>query len=90
MSYDLHIEGSDTTVAGVRFMTFGDYARPQGVQGIQKMVNLFLKCLCTPKGSDLSDKKDGFNSSGGCGRPDTPDQYQQRVTRRRTFVQCGD
>lgn len=60
MSYDLHIEGlPEAEVKGSRFLSFGDYPRVQGVQGIQKLVDHFLKCLCTPKGTHLSDKNYG-------------------------------
>lgn len=59
MGYDLHIEGLTGTAHGIRFLSFGSYDKIQGVQGIQKLVNQFLKCLCTPKGTDLSDKNYG-------------------------------
>lgn len=60
MSYDIHIEGlPEAEVKGPRFMAFGNYPRVQGVQGIQKLVDHFLKCLCTPKGSSLSNKNYG-------------------------------
>lgn len=56
MTYDLHIEAlASGSATGSKVFTFGDYKTPQGVQGIQKLVNRFLKCLCTPKGTDLSD-----------------------------------
>lgn len=56
MTYDLHIEGvPPEEVRGSRCFTFGDYRSPVGVQGIQKLVDRYLKCLCTPKGTDLSD-----------------------------------
>lgn len=56
MTYDLHIEGvPPDEVRGSRCFTFGNYRSPLGVQGIQKLVDRYLKCLCTPKGTDLGD-----------------------------------
>lgn len=56
MSYDIHIEGvpQDEVTRG-QCLTFGKYARSLGIQGIQKMVNRFTKCMMTPIGTDLSD-----------------------------------
>jgi len=56
MSYDIHIEGVAVGITeGFKFVTFGPYPTPIAVQGMQKMVDRFLKCLCTPKGSDITD-----------------------------------
>jgi hypothetical protein len=58
--YDVHIETlNEDQVAGVKFLTFGDYKKSLGVKGFQKMVNRFIKCLMTPLGTDLSDKEYG-------------------------------
>ena len=42
-------------------MTFGDYAQPVAIKGIQKLVNRFLKCLLTPLGTDIGDAEYGTN-----------------------------
>ena len=57
MPYDIHIEGiSDSSLAdGPRVITFGNYRRHIGVQGVHKLISRFLKCFMTPLGSDLSD-----------------------------------
>ena len=55
MPFDIHIEGvPQGEVRGSRFLTFGDYDRTLAVQGPQKMVDRYLICLCTPKGTDIS------------------------------------
>ena len=60
MAFDIHIEGvPEGEVKGTRFLTFGNYERTLAVQGVQKMVNRYLKCLCTPKGTDISDSEYG-------------------------------
>jgi phage baseplate assembly protein W len=60
MSYDIHYEGlPEDDIRGARFLSFGPYDRTLAVQGIQKMVNRFLKCLCTPVGTDISDPEYG-------------------------------
>lgn len=62
MSFDIHIEGvPQGEIKGSRFLTFGNYDRTLAVRGIQKMVNRYLKCLCTPKGTDISDSEYGTN-----------------------------
>jgi len=57
MPYDLYIEGiSDVTLAnGPRVLTFGNYPRHIGIQGIYKLVVRFIKCFLTPRGSDPAD-----------------------------------
>ena len=60
MSYDIHIEGVEVSeIKGSRFMSFGPYPTPWGVKGLQKMINRYVKCLCTPKGTDISDRDYG-------------------------------
>lgn len=60
MSYDIHIEGlPEELVQGLGFVTFGDYATPQKVDGIYKVINRFLKCFLTPRGSDPADTEYG-------------------------------
>lgn len=60
MAYDIHYEGlAPELTKGSRFLSFGDYEKSLGVQGVQKMVNRYVKCLLTPIGTDLSDKDYG-------------------------------
>lgn len=60
MSFDIHFEGIGPLLpASPRFLTFGDYPRTLAVRGVQKMVNKFIKCLCTPVGTDLGDRAYG-------------------------------
>ena len=60
MPYDIHIEGvAAADVTGIRFLTFGNSGDPVAVRGIQKMVDRYLKCILTPRGSDISDKDYG-------------------------------
>ncbi len=60
MAFDIHFEGVPRAdLQGSRFLTFGPYPRTVGVQGVQKMVNRYLKCLCTPIGTDISDPEYG-------------------------------
>ena len=61
MAYDVHIEGlpADQTL-NEKFLWFGDYdVQILAVQGIQKMVDRFLKCIMTPAGTDISDREYG-------------------------------
>lgn len=58
--YDIHFEAASVEDRDKGYIiSFGDYARVIGVSGIQKMVNRFLKCLLTPAGSDISDRRYG-------------------------------
>jgi len=60
MPYDIHIEGVEISeIKGAQFLTFGPYPTPWGVKGLQKMVDRYVKCLCTPKGTDISDRNYG-------------------------------
>lgn len=60
MSYDIHIESLPSGKSqGYKFLTFGAYPQHLGVKGIQKMVDRFIKCFFTPKGSDISDSEYG-------------------------------
>lgn len=56
MSYDIHyqIVDPDVQVVENKLFTFA-FTSAVAVQGPQKLVNRWLKCLLTPKGSDLSD-----------------------------------
>lgn len=56
MPFDIHIEGVPVgEVSGMGFLSFGDYPQVVGVRGIHKLVAQFLKCMLTPKGTDISD-----------------------------------
>jgi len=60
MAFDIHIEGVPAdAVKGTKAISFGDYGRVYAVQGIQKMVDRYLKCLMTPVGTDISDPNYG-------------------------------
>jgi len=62
MSYDIHFESVQQqggTVTDFHVLTFGDYPQTVRIDGIQKLVNRFLKCLMTPAGTDLSDPRYG-------------------------------
>lgn len=51
--FDIHIQTvpSDEQLTGTSFMSFG-YASSVGVKGFQQLINAWLKCFLTPKGSD--------------------------------------
>ena len=58
MAYDIHIEGvPQDQIRNEKFLWFGDFEnkRTIAVQGIQKLVDRFLKCILTPAGTDISD-----------------------------------
>jgi hypothetical protein len=58
MAYDIHIEGVPREeVVNEKFLWFGNFEDKDAiaVQGIQKMVDRFLKCILTPAGTDISD-----------------------------------
>lgn len=62
MAYDIHIEGvPQDQVRNEKFLWFGDFGdkRAIAVQGVQKMVDRFLKCILTPAGTDISDPNYG-------------------------------
>ena len=61
MAYDIHIEGvPEDQVVNEKFLWFGEYEEQiLAVQGVQKMVDRFLKCLMTPAGTDISDQEYG-------------------------------
>lgn len=49
MSYDIHYQGTEG--ADTKPITFG-YTATISVRGVQKMINRWVKCLLTPRGSD--------------------------------------
>jgi hypothetical protein len=56
-TYDIHFQivpEEEQVTANGRVFTFG-YASAVGVKGAQKLVNRWLKCFCTLKGTDLLD-----------------------------------
>lgn len=54
-AYDINIQiVPAVNYTGMGFYSFGQ-ARSLGVRGIQKLVNVFAKCLLTPIGSDPTD-----------------------------------
>ncbi len=62
MPYDIHIEGvPQDQIRRDKFLWFGDFEDRDmvAVQGIQKTVDRFLKCLLTPAGTDISDPNYG-------------------------------
>lgn len=61
MAYDVHIEGvPEDQLLNEKFLWFGDYdVDILAIQGVQKMVDRFLKCLLTPAGTDISDQEYG-------------------------------
>lgn len=62
MSYDIHVEVIPfDPIDGLpngKLFTFG-YRNPLAVQGAQKLINKWIKCLLTKRGSDLFDKEYG-------------------------------
>lgn len=66
MAFDIHIEGV-ANPQGARALTFGDYGRVLGVSGVQLMVNRFVKCFLTPKGTDISDLEYGTSLAAALG-----------------------
>jgi len=61
MSYDVHfqvLQEVEQPAASGRIFTFG-FISAVGVQGPQKLVNRWMKCLFTLKGSDLLDRAYG-------------------------------
>jgi len=66
MPFDIHIEGV-ANPQGSRAVTFGDYSGAVGVSGVQLMVNRFLKCFLTPKGSDIGDLDYGTSLAAALG-----------------------
>lgn len=57
MSYDVYFEARLNHPSGKPF-TFG-YVSAVGVAGAQKLINRWVKCLLTLKGSDPFDKEEG-------------------------------
>lgn len=58
-AFDIHFElrpAADSN--GQRLFTFA-YASARGVRGFQKTINQWVKCLFTPKGSDIADREYG-------------------------------
>jgi len=54
-TFDVHFQllsEAEQTVSGGRVFSFG-FTTALGVKGPQKLVNRWLKCLCTLKGTDL-------------------------------------
>lgn len=60
--FDLHIQTlpSAEQRETFKFMSFG-FESTIGVKGFQTLINLWLKCLLTPKGSDATDLDYGTN-----------------------------
>lgn len=79
MAFDIHIEGVPYgQIQGGRGLTFGNYPVVVGVQGVQKMVDRFVKCFFTPLGSDLTDKEYGSSVMAYFGNA-VPDVLQSVV-----------
>jgi hypothetical protein len=57
MSYDIHFQSTAGAV-GKKPVSFG-YTATVAVRGLPKMVNRWLKCVLTPKGSDPTAKDEG-------------------------------
>lgn len=73
-TYDIHFQlvpAEEQT--GGRYFTFG-FESAVGVRGPQKLINRWLKCLLTPKGSDPSDKAYGTGFYGLLGSNITTQQ----------------
>jgi hypothetical protein len=66
VAFDIHYEAASTP-KGLRIITFGAYPTVLGVEGAQKMVNRFVKCFLTPRGSDVSDLDYGTQLAGVIG-----------------------
>lgn len=78
-TFDIHFElvpPDQQVAASGRVFTFG-YASAVGVKGPQKLVNRWIKCLCTLKGTDLLDATYGTGF---------PDLIGSNVSRREDFV----
>jgi len=70
--FDTHIQIiPEADYTGLKFYSFA-YARSQKVSGIQKLVNLFAKCLLTPLGSDPLDLSYGTELTRLIGSNITP------------------
>jgi phage baseplate assembly protein W len=64
MNFDVYLEGVPSGNASNRnFIGFGSTFLPKGVKGINKLVSKFIKCLLTPRGSDILDHDYGTNFS---------------------------
>ena len=80
MPYDIHFESAaEGQNRGFEFLTFGDYTRHEGVQGPQKMLNRYLKCLLTPLGSDYTDTNYGTPLMDGWGGNIDPNDLRELV-----------
>lgn len=78
-TYDVHFQmvpGAEQVAANGRVFTFG-YASAVGVKGPQKLVNRWMKCFFTLKGSDL------LNKAYGTGFPEI---IGSNISRRQDFV----
>lgn len=78
-SYDVHFQqvpAAEQETSSGRVFTFG-YASAVGVKGPQKLINRWLKCLFTLKGSDLLDKAYGTGF---------PELIGSNISRRQDFV----
>jgi len=78
-SYDIHfqeIPAEQQAGASGRVFSFG-YTSAVGVKGPQKLVNRWLKCFCTLRGSDLLDPTYGTGF---------PDLLGSNVSSRQDFV----
>lgn len=65
--FDIHFQlVTPEQQTGGKLFTFG-FKSAVGVRGPQKLINRWLKCLLTPKGSDLSDKNYGTGFYGFMG-----------------------
>ena len=78
-TYDVHFQlvpEAEQPGAGARVFTFG-YTTAVGVKGAQKLVNRWLKCFCTLRGTDIRDKEYGTGF---------PDLIGSNVSRKEDFV----
>jgi hypothetical protein len=64
-TYDIHFQllPPEQQSGASKFFTFG-YKSAVGIRGPQKLINRWLKCLMTPKGSDPFDADVGTGFSG--------------------------
>lgn len=60
MSYDIHFQvvPEEEQRAGGRMLSFG-YTGTLGVRGPQKLINKWIKCLLTPRGSNPLNRSEG-------------------------------
>lgn len=78
-NFDVHfqmIAEADQVSAAGRVFSFW-YANAVGVKGPQKLVNRWIKCFCTLKGTDLLDKNYGTGF---------PDLLGSNISKRQDFI----